>query len=157
MVVHAQRENISVCSFESLIRKEDSNSTGMLTTGICTACPVYAYPSSDLSTCISCPDPLNMIAIQSGAGYTCQCLSGRAFQPVPVSLDSTLIISNRACAYQPHLYNLFSSNIVQILIESTFWTSFRLQAPRHPWDWIQTFSKISFTSRSLSARWVLRK
>lgn len=45
--------------------------------GVCTPCLMGFYPSTDLSGCISCPDPVTMVAVASVSGslytYSCQC------------------------------------------------------------------------------------
>lgn len=65
----------------------DTNATGSpAANGVCVDCPVYAYPSSDLSYCQSCPEPTNMVSALVNGVYQCQCMTDRGFERVPVRI-----------------------------------------------------------------------
>jgi hypothetical protein len=54
-------------------------------TNACAACARGYYPSSDLSVCLSCPDPTNMVASivsNNPPVYSCSCRPGFATRPV---------------------------------------------------------------------------
>ncbi|KAI8910220.1 Meckelin, partial [Gorgonomyces haynaldii] len=67
----------TICTCPTLNIIVQRNTTNNLAAAQCVQCPNGYYPSYDQSRCLSCPDPVNMIATETTPRtYTCTCLAG---------------------------------------------------------------------------------
>jgi meckelin len=80
--ITAENRNICACNTNEYFLDRNQVSGLPLEVGQCVPCPIFSYPTADLSRCISCPDPVNMISTFSNGVYLCRCKSG-VFSPEP--------------------------------------------------------------------------
>lgn len=114
-----------ICSNFQFLRDVDTNGT-LLTTAVCESCPSYAYPSSDLSACISCPDIQNMVSVYSNNKYSCQCQTAKGYQSIPQG-GQCVMDSGMALVQSNYKNNPFSVNYLDLVSPSGASTSALLQ------------------------------
>ncbi|TPX32052.1 hypothetical protein SmJEL517_g04744 [Synchytrium microbalum] len=111
-----------------------------LATGVCTACPFGSYPSSDMTTCISCPD-YNMLASfdATTSSYICTCrqdVGGYLATPVSnvcITTAESAAVSTTGAGTVTY-YNIPSGTMT---ITNTLLTSMYLRAAskcQYEWD-----------------------
>ena len=78
----------------------DSTTGAALSTVSCVPCPSGYYPSTDLYSCVACPDVTNMVATYTSGSYVCSCKTTGGLSSASVSLISNAYIephSTKTC------------------------------------------------------------
>ncbi|KAI8612035.1 Meckelin [Chytriomyces sp. MP71] len=82
-VIVANGQVTCPCGLYQYLVDRDSNNYP-LSVAICKTCPSGTYPSSDLATCISCPQAGMIVANATAGQYTCTCNTTLQYQQQPI-------------------------------------------------------------------------